>query len=121
MFGIGLGITLDVAAIRPHVLIAHNLNWHSKAFQITLWQYNLLHIGLLLCCTYCFSPKVLQLGAMSIEDKWYAKSSGSMDKESGFKVLDAFFEHGFNVIGPSFLTKIFHPISKLCLIAFQPR
>ena len=40
----------------------------------------------------------LQLGAMSIGDKWAPFGMGSMDKESSFKLLDAFFEAGGNFI-----------------------
>jgi len=36
----------------------------------------------------------LQLGAMSIGDKWHNYGMGSMDKESSFKLLDAFFDAG---------------------------
>jgi len=36
----------------------------------------------------------LQLGAMSIGDKWQALGMGSMDKESSFKLLDAYFDAG---------------------------
>ena len=36
----------------------------------------------------------LQLGAMSIGDKWAEYGMGSMDKESSFKLLDAFFDAG---------------------------
>jgi len=39
----------------------------------------------------------LQLGAMSIGDKW-ADGMGSMDKESSFKLLDAFYDLGGNFI-----------------------
>ncbi|KAJ6615479.1 Aldo/keto reductase [Mycena sp. CBHHK59/15] len=39
----------------------------------------------------------LQLGAMSIGDKWGA-ALGEMDKESSFKLLDAFFDAGGNFI-----------------------
>jgi aryl-alcohol dehydrogenase-like predicted oxidoreductase len=39
----------------------------------------------------------LQLGAMSIGDKW-SHFMGSMDKEASFKLLDAFFEAGGNFI-----------------------
>ncbi|RJE18578.1 norsolorinic acid reductase [Aspergillus sclerotialis] len=39
----------------------------------------------------------LQLGAMSIGDKWN-DFMGSMDKEASFKLLDAFFEAGGNFI-----------------------
>jgi aryl-alcohol dehydrogenase-like predicted oxidoreductase len=38
----------------------------------------------------------LQLGAMSIGDKW--DGMGSMDKESSFKLLDAYFDKGGNFI-----------------------
>ena len=38
----------------------------------------------------------IQLGAMSIGDKWEAM--GSMNKESSFKLLDAFYEAGGNFI-----------------------
>ncbi|OCH91304.1 Aldo/keto reductase [Obba rivulosa] len=38
------------------------------------------------------------LGAMSIGDKWAAEGMGSMDKESSFKLLDAFYDAGGNFI-----------------------
>lgn len=40
----------------------------------------------------------LQLGAMSIGDKWESRGMGAMNKESSFKLLDAFFEAGGNFI-----------------------
>jgi aryl-alcohol dehydrogenase-like predicted oxidoreductase len=40
----------------------------------------------------------LQLGAMSIGDKWEALGMGSMNKESSFKLLDAYYEAGGNFI-----------------------
>ncbi|TFY53619.1 hypothetical protein EVG20_g10034, partial [Dentipellis fragilis] len=40
----------------------------------------------------------LQLGAMSIGDKWEARGFGAMNKESSFELLDAFFEAGGNII-----------------------
>lgn len=40
----------------------------------------------------------LQLGGMSIGDKWEKYGYGSMDKESSFKLLDAFYEAGGNFI-----------------------
>ncbi|OCH94625.1 Aldo/keto reductase [Obba rivulosa] len=40
----------------------------------------------------------LILGAMSIGDKWEQYGMGSMDKESSFKLLDAFYEAGGNFI-----------------------
>jgi len=40
----------------------------------------------------------LQLGAMSIGDKWEAHGMGSMNKETSFKLLDAFYEAGGNFI-----------------------
>jgi aryl-alcohol dehydrogenase-like predicted oxidoreductase len=40
----------------------------------------------------------LQLGAMSIGDKWSGIGMGSMDKESSFKLLDAYFDNGGNII-----------------------
>ena len=40
----------------------------------------------------------LQLGAMSIGDAWQARGMGAMDKESSFKLLDAFYEAGGNFI-----------------------
>lgn len=40
----------------------------------------------------------LQLGAMSIGDKWSDIGMGSMDKESSFKLLDAYFDNGGNII-----------------------
>ena len=38
----------------------------------------------------------IQLGAMSIGDKW--EKMGSMDKDSSFKLLDAYYEAGGNFI-----------------------
>ena len=38
------------------------------------------------------------LGAMSIGDKWANVGMGAMDKESSFKLLDAFYEAGGNFI-----------------------
>lgn len=38
----------------------------------------------------------LQLGAMNVGDKWSA-NMGTMDKESSFKLLDAFYEAGVSV------------------------
>ena len=38
------------------------------------------------------------LGAMSIGDQWERVGMGSMDKESSFKLLDAYFEAGGNFI-----------------------
>ncbi|KDR66294.1 hypothetical protein GALMADRAFT_148039 [Galerina marginata CBS 339.88] len=40
----------------------------------------------------------LQLGAMSIGDKWTSMGMGSMDKESSFKLLDAYYDNGGNFI-----------------------
>lgn len=40
----------------------------------------------------------LQLGAMSIGDKWAGLGMGAMDKESSFKLLDAYFDAGGNFI-----------------------
>ncbi|CAK5282615.1 unnamed protein product [Mycena citricolor] len=40
----------------------------------------------------------LQLGAMSIGDKWESLGMGSMNKESSFKLLDAYFDAGGNFI-----------------------
>ncbi len=40
----------------------------------------------------------LQLGAMSIGEKWEARGFGAMNKESSFELLDAFFEAGGNII-----------------------
>jgi hypothetical protein len=36
----------------------------------------------------------IQLGAMSIGDKWADLGFGSMDKESSFRLLDAYFDLG---------------------------
>ncbi|KAF7317875.1 hypothetical protein MKEN_00875400 [Mycena kentingensis (nom. inval.)] len=44
----------------------------------------------------CVSP--IQLGAMSIGDKWADMGMGAMDKESSFKLLDAYFDNGGNII-----------------------
>jgi len=39
-----------------------------------------------------------QLGAMSIGDRWAGDGLGSMDKESSFKLLDAYYDNGGNFI-----------------------
>jgi hypothetical protein len=36
----------------------------------------------------------IQLGAMSIGDKWHDFGMGSMDRESSFKLLDGYFDLG---------------------------
>ncbi|KAJ7084654.1 Aldo/keto reductase [Mycena belliarum] len=43
----------------------------------------------------------LQLGAMSIGDKWGVHGMGEMDKDSSFKLLDAYFDNGGNFIDTS--------------------
>ncbi|KAJ7062820.1 Aldo/keto reductase [Mycena amicta] len=43
----------------------------------------------------------IQLGAMSIGDGWEPLGMGSMNKESSFKLLDAFVENGGNFIDTS--------------------
>ena len=40
----------------------------------------------------------LQLCAMSIGDKWEQFGTGGMNRESSFKLLDAFYEAGGNFI-----------------------
>ncbi|KAI9454954.1 NADP-dependent oxidoreductase domain-containing protein [Russula earlei] len=40
----------------------------------------------------------IQLGAMSIGDKWHEFGMGSMNKENSFKLLDAYFDLGGNFI-----------------------
>ena len=40
----------------------------------------------------------IQLGAMSIGDKWAEWGMGAMDKASSFELLDAFFDLGGNFI-----------------------
>ena len=40
----------------------------------------------------------LQLGAMSIGDAWEKRGFGAMNKESSFKLLDAFYDAGGNFI-----------------------
>jgi aryl-alcohol dehydrogenase-like predicted oxidoreductase len=42
----------------------------------------------------------LQLGGMSIGEKWNTMM-GSMDKETGMKILDTFFDAGGNFIDTS--------------------
>jgi hypothetical protein len=44
----------------------------------------------------------LQLGAMSIGDQWQNHGMGSMDKESSFKLLDAYFDAGVSSASPLF-------------------
>lgn len=43
----------------------------------------------------------LQLGAMSIGDKWGPLGMGAMDKASSFELLDAYFDAGGNFIDTS--------------------
>lgn len=40
----------------------------------------------------------LQFGAMSIGDRWHEFGMGSMNKETSFKLLDAYFDAGGNFI-----------------------
>ena len=40
----------------------------------------------------------LQLGAMSIGEEWGKHGMGAMDKESSFKLLDAYYKAGGNFI-----------------------
>ena len=40
----------------------------------------------------------IQLGAMSIGDKWHPYGMGAMDKEGSFELLDAYYEAGGNFI-----------------------
>lgn len=40
----------------------------------------------------------IQLGAMSIGEKWAEHGLGAMDRESSFRLLDAFYEAGGNFI-----------------------
>lgn len=40
----------------------------------------------------------LALGAMNIGDQWEQFGMGAMDKESSFKLLDAYYEAGGNFI-----------------------
>ena len=40
----------------------------------------------------------IQLGGMSIGDRWAARGMGSMDKTASFSLLDAYFDAGGNFI-----------------------
>ena len=40
----------------------------------------------------------LQLGAMSIGDGWGKQGMGAMDKDTSFKLLDAYYKAGGNFI-----------------------
>lgn len=40
----------------------------------------------------------IQLGAMNIGDQWEKLGMGAMNKESSFKLLDAYYEAGGNFI-----------------------
>ena len=40
----------------------------------------------------------LQLGGMTIGEKWHTRGFGSMDKQSSFNLLDAYFDNGGNFI-----------------------
>ena len=48
----------------------------------------------------------LQLGAMSIGDKWQDFGMGSMDKTTSFKLLDAYFDAGVSLSLPVFSCNI---------------
>jgi aryl-alcohol dehydrogenase-like predicted oxidoreductase len=52
----------------------------------------------LLCPSAGVHLSAIQLGAMSIGDKWEGIGMGTMDKESSFKLLDAYFDNGGNSI-----------------------
>ena len=55
----------------------------------------------LLCPNAGVHVSPIQLGAMSIGDKWSSLgvgTLGSMNKESSFKLLDAYFGNGGNFI-----------------------
>ncbi|TFK39058.1 hypothetical protein BDQ12DRAFT_722898 [Crucibulum laeve] len=60
------------------------------------------HTGL--GCYQALAPKAsvhvspIQLVAMSIGDKWEDVGMGSMNKESSFKLLDAYYNNGGNFI-----------------------
>ncbi len=41
----------------------------------------------------------IALGGMSIGDKWATLGMGAMDRESSFKLLDAYYDAGGNFIG----------------------
>ena len=51
-----------------------------------------------LCPTAGVHVSPIQLGAMSIGDAWQNMGMGAMDKESSFKLLDAYYEAGGNFI-----------------------
>ncbi|EMD34675.1 hypothetical protein CERSUDRAFT_116863 [Gelatoporia subvermispora B] len=51
-----------------------------------------------LCARAGVKVSPICLGAMSIGDKWASQGMGSMDKESSFKLLDAFYDAGGNFI-----------------------
>jgi aryl-alcohol dehydrogenase-like predicted oxidoreductase len=40
----------------------------------------------------------LQLSGMNIGDKWHTLGMGSMNKESSFKLLDAYFDAGVRLL-----------------------
>lgn len=54
-----------------------------------------------LCSRAGIHVSPIQLGGMSIGDKWAEFGMGSMDKESSFKLLDAFYDAGGNFIDTS--------------------
>ena len=60
----------------------------------------------------------LCLGGMNIGDKWAAAGMGSMDKESSFKLLDAFYDAGVRPSlngGDEMLTTIKGKFHRHCL------
>ena len=66
-----------------------SLNWLSVAPPVSkLAQYRTLSP----LAGVRVSP--IQLGAMSIGNKWHEVGLGSMDKEGSFKLLDAYFDLG---------------------------
>ena len=54
-----------------------------------------------LCPNASVRVSPLQLGAMSVGDKWAQYGFGAMDKESSFKLLDAYYDAGGNFIDTS--------------------
>ena len=76
----------------PKVTVSANLHPDPPAPATRLGRYRVLSP----LAGVRVSP--LALGAMNIGDQWEQFGMGAMDKESSFKLLDAYYEAGGNFI-----------------------
>lgn len=80
------------------LLISHQRSTMSKFWQPAPQPKTGLGVYRVLSPNAGVRVSPIQLGAMSIGDKWDKIGMGSMDKESSFKLLDAYFDNGGNFI-----------------------